>query len=141
MSVQRKLIIVSALPAQLTLFVIITKAVIDMFAQRDNLVDSLSCQIVAMPAVPDEYALRTLISREFETFFYEKAEIAIPVLVFVALTSVKRITAGLNNLAEGVTRIADPATPLSYRLQARDINELSALGNGLNHFIDRIEAT
>ncbi|MCA6061665.1 hypothetical protein HUF18_17930 [Thalassolituus sp. ST750PaO-4] len=112
MSAQRKRIIASALPAQPTLFVTITKAVIDMLAQRDNLVDSLSCQIVAMPAVPDEYALRTLISREFETFFYEKAEIAIPVLVFVALTSVKRITAGLNNLAEGVIRIADPATPL-----------------------------
>ncbi|TVV45559.1 methyl-accepting chemotaxis protein [Thalassolituus sp. C2-1] len=94
-----------------------------------------------MPAVPDEDALRKLISRELETIFYEKAEIAIPVLVFVALTSVKRITAGLNNLAEGVIRIADPATPLSYRLQARDMNELSALGNGLNHFMNRIEPT
>jgi len=62
----------SALLPQLTLFVIITKAVIDMFAQRDNLVDSLSCQIVAMSAVLDEYALRTLISREFETFFMKK---------------------------------------------------------------------
>jgi len=39
-----------------------------------------------------------------------------------------------------VFRIADPATPLSYHLQARDMNELSVLGNDLNHFIDRIEA-
>ncbi len=148
MNAQRKLIIASALPAILTLIVIITKAVIDMFAQRDYLVDSLSSKIAAMQAVPDENTLRTLVAQEWETVFYAKAEVAIPVLVVlslilvvVALTSVKRITAGLNKLTEEVIKIADPTTPLSYRVAAKDMNELHTLGAGLNRFMDRVETT
>ena len=148
MTAQRKLIIAASLPALLTMFLIIVKAVIDMYAQRDYLVDTLSARIASLSAVPDENSLRQMIGQEWEAIFMAKAEVAIPVLVglsivliVIALTSVKRITAGLNRLTDSVAIIADPQTPLSYRIPLNDMNELQPLAQGLNHFMNRVEKT
>ena len=146
MNAQLKLIIAAALPAILTLFFIMAKAITDMQSQRDFLMQQVSVQIAQSSQVPSERDVQAMIKREWQTIFDRQARVAVPALIVLslllvgaALISVKRISKGLHVLQHTVKELSNPKTPLSYRVAAHNMNELAYLGHNLNDFMERIE--
>jgi len=146
MSVKKQLVLASTVPAILTTFIIIGLAVKDMHAQRDLLMQASAEFVSSQQGQISAQAMEQFILNEWNSIFSGQAGIAIPgiifiaaLMIFAALYLVTKITADLNRLVAGVSRMSSPDAPLSYRIQMDKIKDMRPLAMQLNNMMDRVE--
>ncbi len=146
MTVQRKLVIAAALPAILTIILVMGKAIADMQVQRDYLIDQVSRYLANKDTVPSEQELQRFMASQWQEIFSQQASVAIPVLtavsivlIILSLLTVRRITTGFTHLTSSVETLSRPETPLSYRVPLQNMNELRPLAERLNRFMQRVD--
>lgn len=146
MSVKKQLVLASTVPAILTTFIIIGLAVKDMHAQRDLLMKASAEFITSQQGQVSAQAMEQFVLNEWNSIFAGQASIAIPgiifiaaLMIFAALYLVTKITADLNRLVAGVSRMSSPDAPLSYRIQMDKIKDMRPLAMQLNNMMDRVE--
>jgi|GEM_PF-6840867 len=146
MTVQRKLVIAAALPAILTIILVMGKAIADMQVQRDYLIDQVSRYLANKDTVPSEQELQRFMASQWQEIFSQQASVAIPVLtavsivlIILSLLTVRRITNGFTHLTSSVETLSRPETPLTYRVPLQNMNELQPLAERLNRFMQRVD--
>lgn len=146
MSVKKQLVLASTVPAILTTFIIIALAVKDMYAQRDMLMKASAKFVTSQNGPVTAQAMEQFIVNEWNSIFAGQASIAIPgiliiaaLMICAALYLVTKITADLNRLVAGVSRMSSPDAPLSYRIQMDKIKDMRPLATQLNNMMNRVE--
>ena len=146
MTVQRKLVIAAALPAILTIILVMSKAIADMQTQRDYLIEQTGLYLSKQNGAVEQQDLQRFMAGQWQEIFNQQASIAIPVLtgmsivlIIFALLTVRRITNGFTHLTASVETLSRPETPLSYRVPLQDMNELRPLAVRLNDFMQRVD--
>ncbi|MCB2386365.1 methyl-accepting chemotaxis protein [Thalassolituus alkanivorans] len=146
MTVQRKLVIAAALPAILTIILVMSKAIADMQTQRDYLIEQTGLYLSKQNGAVEQQDLQRFMAEQWQEIFSQQASIAIPVLtgmsivlIIFALLTVRQITNGFTHLTASVETLSRPETPLSYRVPLQDMNELRPLAVRLNDFMQRVD--
>lgn len=146
MSVKQQLVLASTVPAILTTIIIISLAVKDMVGQRDQLAIASAEFVSHQGEAISPQAMNAFVMQQWGEIFANQAAIAIPgicliaaLMVFGALYLVNKITADLNRLVAGVSRMSEPDTPLNFRLSLDKIKDMKPLAMRLNTMMERIE--
>lgn len=146
LSVNQKLVLASSLPALLTTVLILILAVNDMKAQRDHLLQTIP-QLISQNSEPiSPQQISTAIDQQWQQIFAEQASVAIPgicliavILIVLALVMVRKITADLTRVVDGVTQMSDAGTALSYRIPLQQLHDMKPLADKLNGMMQRVE--
>lgn len=146
MSVKKQLILASTVPAILSTIIIISLAVKDMHSQKDKLAHASAEFVAQQNGNISEQAMQAFILQEWQAIFDAQAVIAIPgicliaaLMVFGALYLVTKITADIQRLVVGVSKMSEQNSPLSFRLSLDKFKDMRPLALQLNNMMERVE--
>lgn len=146
MSIKKQLVLASTIPAMVSTLVIISLAVRDMHTQKDKLAQVSADFIAQQGGNVDGAAMQAFMLQEWQAIFDVQSAIAIPaicviaaLMIFGALFLVTKITADIERLINGVSKMSEENTPLSYRLPLNQFKDMRPLATNLNGMMERVE--
>jgi methyl-accepting chemotaxis protein len=117
-----------------------------MYGQRDKLAKASKEFIQQSGSTLTPDMMQNFVIQEWQTIYDAQAVIAIPgiltiagLMIFSALYLVTRITTGLSKLVSGVKKMSNENTPLNFRIDTRQTNEMTPLALELNEMMGRVE--